>query len=39
MDNQLIADENIMNKIYYIRGQKIMLASGLNFSMILLTIM
>ena len=29
MDNQLIPDEIIMNKIYYIRGQKIMLASDL----------
>lgn len=26
MENQLIPDEIIMNKIYYIRGQKIMLA-------------
>src|ERR1700733_13067959 len=29
MDNQLIPDKIIMNKIYYIRGQKIMLASDL----------
>jgi hypothetical protein len=29
MDDQLIPDEIIMNKIYYIRGQKIMLASDL----------
>lgn len=29
MNNQLIPDEIIMNKIYYIRGQKIMLASDL----------
>ncbi|WP_426669460.1 ORF6N domain-containing protein [Mucilaginibacter sp. McL0603] len=29
MENQLIPDEIIMNKIYYIRGQKIMLASDL----------
>ncbi|MHB8206403.1 ORF6N domain-containing protein [Mucilaginibacter sp.] len=29
MENQLVPDEIIMNKIYYIRGQKIMLASDL----------
>ena len=29
MENQLIPDEIIMNKIYYIRGHKTMLASDL----------
>jgi len=29
MENQLISDEIIMNKIYYIRGHKTMLASDL----------
>jgi hypothetical protein len=29
MENQLVPDEIIMNKIYYIRGQKVMLASDL----------
>ena len=29
MENQFISDEIIMNKIYYIRGQKVMLDSDL----------